>query len=257
MNDMSISPTPSRTARCSASHCANQRRGPRWARLRGRARAGEPVGALPAATPRAGSRPCATSRSCTGESLAPRAEYSCLPGVCAAYTVPRISVVRAARYVSLGLVRAEPVDVEAGDVDVGLAVDDPLRDDPAEAAGRQHADGVHAGGDEVAAGARRLADGRRQVGRERLRPAEERADADLQRHRHAGHRRLQERAHPVPVGLERGEREAGRDALEVPRGGARLEEADHHPAALLAVVAVRGGVLEDRRVRAEARRWCR
>ena len=97
----------------------------------------------------------------------------------------------------------------------------------------------------------RLADGGGEVGGERLRAAEEGADADLEGDRDPGHRLLQERAHPVPVGRDLAEGEVARDALDLPRRRLRLEEADHHPAALLAVVAVGSGVLEHRRVRVE------
>ncbi len=68
---------------------------------------------------------------------------------------------------------------------------------------------------------------------------------------HPRHRLLQERPHPVPVGRDLAEGEVLRDPVDLPRRRLRLEEADHHPAALLAVVAVRRGVLEDRRVRGE------
>ena len=65
---------------------------------------------------------------------------------------------------------------------------------------------------------------------------------------HAGDGALDERPHPVPVGGDLAEREVPRDAVDLPGRGDRLEEADHHAAALLAVVAVGGGVLEDRGV---------
>ena len=98
MNDMSISPTPSRTVRCSSAHCSNHGA---WPQV-GSATAVSPGPANQSApsqpdTSRS-SPPLPTSRSCTGESSRSRAVRSCLPGVWAAYTVPRISVVRSRRY---------------------------------------------------------------------------------------------------------------------------------------------------------------
>ena len=48
------------------------------------------------------------------------------------------------------LVGVQSVDVHAGDIDVGEAVDDPRRDRAADAAAREDADRVESGGDEVA-----------------------------------------------------------------------------------------------------------
>ena len=144
------------------------------------------------------------------------------------------------------LVVLHAIDVEAGDVDVGPAVDDPLRHDAAHATAGEDADRVHAGRNEVVVEAGRLADDGREVRRERLRAAEEGADARLQRDRHPLHRPLDVGAHPVPVGRDLPEREVVRDALDLPRRADRLEEPDHQTAALLAVVAVTGRVLEHR-----------
>ena len=150
------------------------------------------------------------------------------------------------------LVRPEARDVEAGHVHVGPPRGDPVRQDPAQPARGQDADRVHPGGHEVAADAGRLAHRRGEVGGERLGPAEERADPDLVGDRHPVHRLLEERRHPVPVGRQRPEGEVPRDARDRPGRGLRLEEADHHPAPFLAVVAEGGRVLEDRRVLSEA-----
>ena len=59
---------------------------------------------------------------------------------------------------------AEAGDVEPGDVDVRAAVGDPLRDDPAQPAGREDADRVEPGAHEVAVDAGRLTDRRGEVG---------------------------------------------------------------------------------------------
>ena len=71
---------------------------------------------------------------------------------------------RVARYSGLRLVAVQPVDVEAGDVDVGAALDDPVRERPAQAAAGEDADGVQPGGDEVVAQLGRLADHGRRSG---------------------------------------------------------------------------------------------
>ena len=251
MNDMSISPTPSRTVRCSEAHCSNHGAWPQ---------VGSATGSTPGpANQSAPSQPDTSRMQPAGgdEALVDRREQPVAGG--AQLLARRVGGVHRAEDLGravasvrrLELVGAEAGDVPRGDVDVGQPGDDPVRQHPAEAAGREHADGVHAGRDEVVADARRLADGGREVGGERLRPAEERAHTDLEGDRHPGHRLLQERAHPVPVGLQRGERRRPRDAVDRPGRGVRLEEADHHAAALLAVVAVRRGVLEDRRVRVD------
>ena len=62
------------------------------------------------------------------------------------------------------LVAVQAIDVEAGDVDVGPAVDDPVREHAAEAAAGEDADRVEAGGDEVVLELGRLADDRRRSG---------------------------------------------------------------------------------------------
>ena len=121
-----------------------------------------------------------------------------------------------------------------------------------DAAAGQDADRVQPGGDEVVAQLGRLADDRLQVGREALRPAEELADADVERDRHAAHRLLDVRPHAIPVGADLAEREVGRDAVDLPRRAHRLEQADHQPADLLAEVAVRARILEHRPRRVEA-----
>ena len=85
----------------------------------------------------------------------------------------------------VGLVAVQPVDVDAGHVDVGAALRDPLRDDPADPSAGQDPDRVQPGGNEVVLQFRRLADDWQQVGREALRAAEELLDPRVLRHRDA------------------------------------------------------------------------
>ncbi len=183
------------------------------------ARPGEPVGALPA-------RHLAQVAALLDQPVVDRREQRVAGGaqllaggVRGVHRAEDLGGARGAVGV-VGLPRAEPVDVEAGDVDVGPAGGDPVGQHPAEAAGGEDADRVHARGDEVVADPGSLADGGGEVGGERLRAAEEGADADLEGDRDAGHRLLQERAHPVPVGRDLAEGEVARDALDLP--GRRL-----------------------------------
>ncbi len=238
MKLMSITITPSRQARCSASQCGQNAgrphvSGPGSGR---HARAGVPVGALPSAD-------VLEVGALLGEAGVQWRELGAAGGVQRAVRVvalvhhpERLDRARAS-VLGVGLVRLQPRRVHAGDVGAGVAVDDPVRDQPAEPAAGEDADRVEPGGDEVVAQLGRRADDRPQVGREALRAAEERADAGVERDRHPAHRRLDVRAHPVPVGLQRGERRVVGDAVDVPRRAHRLEQADHQPADLLAVVA--------------------
>ena len=149
-----------------------------------------------------------------------------------------------ASIVGIRLVRQHAIDVHCRDVDVRQPVDDPVRHHAAETAAGEDADRVQAGRDEIAAQVGRFADDRQQVGREALRPAEELLHADLGRDRHARHRRLEVRTHALPVGLQVRERHVGRRAFHFPGRAHGLEQADHQAAAFLAVVPVRGRVLE-------------
>ena len=155
-----------------------RRTSPRRLGLRGATRAGEPVSALP-------TRHLAQVAALLDESLVHRRQQA-VP--CRTQLLPgRVRGIHRAEDLGgssgsvrrLELVGAEPVDVEARDVDIRLARRDPVRQHPAEPAGRQHTDGVHPSRHEVSADARRLTDGRRQIGGERLRPAEERPNSDL------------------------------------------------------------------------------
>lgn len=80
----SSSPTPSRTARCSAAHRSDQAGIPQVGVAGGGLAA--PAYHCGLSHPETSRRcpPAATRRSCTGECRIPRAEVSCLPGVWAA-----------------------------------------------------------------------------------------------------------------------------------------------------------------------------
>ena len=149
-----------------------------------------------------------------------------------------------AAVLGVGLVGLKPVDVEPGDVDVGAAVDDPVRHHASEASAREDADGVQPGGHEVVLELRRFAHHRLEIRREALGPAEELADADLHRDRDPLHGGLHVRTHAVPVRIQLTEREVLRHAVHLPRRAHRLEETDHETADLLAEVAERARVLQ-------------
>jgi hypothetical protein len=140
----------------------------------------------------------------------------------------------------------QPVDVEAGDVDVGAPVHDPVGEHPPEPSPRQDSDRVQARRDEVVLELRRLSHDGLEVRGEALRAAEELPDPGLERDGDALHRSLDVRAHAVPVGRNLAEREVLRNATDVPRRADGLEEADHQPPALLSVVAMGRRVLEHR-----------
>ncbi len=107
-----------------------------------------------------------------------------------------------AAVLGVGLVGLQAGRVHAGDIGAGVAVDDPVRHQPAEAAAGEDADRVQAGGDEVVAHLRCRPDDRLEVGGEALRTAEEGADTGVERGRHAAHRRFDVGPHTVPVRLE-------------------------------------------------------
>ena len=102
MNDMSMTMTPSRQARCSSAHRSNQE---------GRPHVGSPgSGTAPGPAYQSGDSqpetsrkyaPCAASRSCSALDRAPRAVCSARPGAWEAYTSPSASTVRVARYSGL------------------------------------------------------------------------------------------------------------------------------------------------------------
>ena len=99
----------------------------------------------------------------------------------------------------VGLVGMQAIDVEAGDIDVGRARDDPMGEHAAEPATGQDADGIEPCRHEVAAKLGGFANNGPQVRREALGSAEELADADLIRDRHARHGFGQEGRHALPV----------------------------------------------------------
>ena len=214
-------------------------------------RAGVPVGSLPAAdVAEAGSRldqPVVNRRA-----LHPARGLHRPARVVALVHLPERLHRAGPAVLRVGLVAMQPVDVQAGDVDVGAPGDDPVRQRPAESAAGQDADRVQPGCDEVVPQLGRLADHRRQVGGERLGAAEELPHPQVKGHRHPAHRLLQVGPHPVPVRRDLAEREVGRSALHLPRRALSLEQPDHQTADLFAVVAERGRILQHRQVGRQA-----
>ena len=95
--------------------------------------------------------------------------------------------------------RPEAGDVDRGDVDVGSPGRDPVGHDATEATAAEDADRVEPGGDEVALQVGRLTDCWQPVGRERLRPAEEGADPDVEGPGRANGRLVARETRPIPV----------------------------------------------------------
>ena len=145
----------------------------------------------------------------------------------------------------------EPPDVHLPQVHRRVAVHDPVGDRAPGAAARREAHGVEAGGDEVAAQRRRLAQDVPVVGREALGSVEEQLDAHPSEHGEALRRPQDPRLEMVPV-LGQGE-ELGvlRDPVRRPWLGAGLEEPDHQLARLVAGVGRVVGHAQDRQVRGE------
>ena len=107
-----------------------------------------------------------------------------------------------------------------------MVVHDLVGEHAADAGPGQNADGVETGGDVVVAQLGHLAYDGRQVGRERLWPAEELPGAHLEARGHAPHGLLEIRRDPLPVGIELAEGEGVRHSLDRPRRGIGLEEAN-------------------------------
>ena len=139
----------------------------------------------------------------------------------------------------------QPVDVEPGDVHIGPASGDPVRQHAAQPATRQDAHRIQPSGDEVVAQLGCLSHDGGEVGGEALGPAEERADARVGSDGHAAHRSLDVRPHAIPIGLQRRERDIVGDATHVPRSAHGFEQSDHQPADFLAVVPVVGRIFDD------------
>src|SRR6266545_4192340 len=203
MNDMSMRITPSRAARCSASQWGNQLCRPQdRASTTGRTPSGAYQSGLSQPDTSLKYAPRSTSRRCSGENLAPRAERLAGTGR---------PVLRVA------LVPVQPVDVEPGHVDVGPPVQDPAGERLPDPAAGQDADRVQPGRHEVVAKLGCLADHRLQVGREALRAAEVGAYTGVQRDRDALHRLFQVRRGAVPVRWQLAEGEVLRYSLDPPR----------------------------------------
>ena len=120
----------------------------------------------------------------------------------------------------------QPCGGNRGHVDVRVAVHDLVGEHAADAGTGEDADGVEASGDVVVAQLGRLADDGRQVGRERLGAAEELLGAHLETRGHAPHGLLEKRRDPLPIWIELAEGEGVRHALDRPRRGVGLEEAN-------------------------------
>ena len=134
------------------------------------------------------------------------------------------------------LERLGAADVDFPEVEGRLAVVDPLRQRHAGAAGRDDADRIVAGRDQVAGEFRRLAEIVAVVGREALGTVEEGVDAGGGQHRHAVDAHFEDRLEMREILRQLVEAEILGDAGHAPRLGDRLEGAEHHLAGVFLVV---------------------
>ena len=123
---------------------------------------------------------------------------------------------------------------------------DPVGEHVADAPAEQDAERVEAAGEEEPGALGRLAEEWVDVGGEGLRAAEELAHPDVRQRGDARHRQGDVGLDAGVVGLDLAEGEVRRRAVEHPRRGDGLEQADEQAAGLLAVVAVGRRVLEHR-----------
>ena len=147
----------------------------------------------------------------------------------------------------------EAPEVDPHEVRRRLALDDPLGQRAPRAAGGRDADRVEAGPDEEPVEPGRLPHEELVVGRERLGPVVELADAGVGEGRDPQQRLVHEHREVVPVLLEELELERVRDRVRrAPRLRLGLEAADDEPADLLLEVGPAVGVPQDRQVRVDA-----
>ena len=134
---------------------------------------------------------------------------------------------------------------------------DPFREPPADAPRRLDSDRIEAGGDPEALDVAGGAEMKRLIGREALRPIEERADADVIERRNSVQRRLQHRLKMVPVVGKLVEAEILRNAIHAPGFGNRLEGPDQQLAGVLLEIDGTVLVTHDRETRFDIRHGLR
>ena len=127
---------------------------------------------------------------------------------------------------SVVLKAAEACDVELGEIDAGLALDDPLGENLAGAGGIEDALRVEAGGDKKIPQLRRLAHDELVVGGEAFRPVEELADRRALKAWNQVHRVLHRHLELIPVLRQFDELGAERQLVERQRLGVGLKAAD-------------------------------
>ena len=153
--------------------------------------------------------------------------------------------------VALAGVRAEPAGVDAQHVDAGLALDDPLRELPAGAAGGGDAEAVALVQPDVAQAPRRT-DQRAAVRRIGDGAVDDGLDAGVLEARHALHRRLDVRQQAIEIAREQLLAEMRGDAVGETRRRALLVRAENPAHALLAQVVRGVGLAQHRELAAAA-----
>ena len=154
---------------------------------------------------------------------------------------------------AVGVEGREAPDVDVPKIERSFAVDDPLGDELAGAAGIGDARGIESGADEEAAQFGRLAENEITVRSKTLRTVQERLHFRGFQARRAMDRVPHQDLEVVPILRQKLEFEIVRDGADVPRFGDRLEATHDQAADFLLVIDVAVGVAHDRQVRAHAR----
>ena len=127
-------------------------------------------------------------------------------------------------------------DIDIAHVIRRFAIDHPMRQRHARAAGRLNADGIEPSRDEEIGQVRRFAEHVAVIWREALRSVEERMDAGLAQQRHPRHRLFQLRGDMIPIVRQRQEFSISGNAANAPRLGPGFEEADQQLASVFLVI---------------------
>ncbi len=139
---------------------------------------------------------------------------------------------------AIGVERREPAHVDVPQVERGVALDDPLGDEPARAAGVRDSRRVESCADEESRELRRFAEDEVAVEREALGSVEQKLDLGRLEARRPVDRVAHQDFEMVPVLGQQLEFESFGNRVDVPRLGLRLEPAHHDAADFLLVVEI-------------------
>ena len=148
----------------------------------------------------------------------------------------------------VGLERREAADVHVPQIHAGRAVQHPVGDHAAGAAGRLDTDGIEAGRDEQAGQFRRFAEDVAHVGRKAFRAVEQQLDAGVLQGRDAAYRGVEQRLEMPKILGQLVKTEILGDAVHAPGLCSRLETADQQLAGVLLHVDAVVGIAQHRQV---------